>query len=47
MTAKNVKQALLSPIQNLTDCKWMFLRDPQKDYTRNRKLSFDDYYKPR
>lgn len=25
----------------LTDCKRMFLRDPQKDYNSNRKLSFE------
>ena len=41
MTAKKIKQALSSSIQTLTDCKWIFSRDPQKDNTRNRKLPFE------
>ena len=41
MTAKNVKQALLTSIHALNDNKWLFLRDPQKDHTRSRKLPFE------
>ena len=41
MTTKNVKQALLTSIHTLNDYKWLFLRDPQKDHTRSRKLPFE------
>lgn len=41
MTADSIKKTLSNSIQTLTDCKWIFSRDPKKDNTRNRKLPFD------
>ena len=41
MTADSIKQALSNSIQVLTDCKWIFSRNPKKDNTRNRKLPFE------
>lgn len=41
MQAEKVKSQLQSAISNLAECKWFFTRDPQKDFTRNRKLSFE------
>ncbi len=41
--AANVKKILKDCISNLDSIKWMFMNDPEKDFTRNRKISFGDF----
>ena len=41
MNPQKVKTLLQGSIQALTDCKWFFSRNPQADFSRKRKLSFE------
>lgn len=41
MKPQRAKALLQGAIQNLTDCKWFFSRNPQADFSRKRKLSFE------
>ena len=41
MKSQTAKALLQGAIQDLTDCKWFFSRNPQADFSRNRKLSFE------
>lgn len=36
-----VKNKLLSHVQDLSDLSWLFVKNPGKDFTRNRKLPFE------
>jgi hypothetical protein len=36
-----VKNKLLSHVQNLADLSWLYVKNPGKDFTRNRKLPFE------
>jgi hypothetical protein len=36
-----VKNKLLSPVQNLADLSWLYVKNPGKDFTRNWKLPFE------
>lgn len=36
-----VKQSLLEIINEMTQYQWLFVKHPEKDFTRNRKLSFE------
>ena len=42
MTANHVKHSLSSIISEFSKTSWLFLRDPAKDFTRKRKLCFQD-----
>ena len=42
MTVNQVKDALSSIISELSKTPWLFLRCPAKDFTRRRKLCFQD-----
>lgn len=42
MTVSQVKNALTNIISELSETPWLFLRNPGKDFTRKRKLSFQD-----
>lgn len=42
MTANQVKHSLSSIISEFSKTSWLFLRDPAKDFTRKRKLCFQD-----
>ena len=35
----NVKRILKECIENLDSVKWMFIINPEKDFTRDRKIS--------
>ena len=41
MNPETARAALNSAITKLTDCKWLFCRNPEKDFTRERKLPFE------
>ena len=41
MNSQKVKTLLQGSIQALTDCKWFFSRNPEADFSRKRKLSFE------
>lgn len=41
MNAQKAKSLLHGAIQDLTDCKWFFSRNPEADFSRKRKLSFE------
>ncbi len=41
--AANVKRILKECISKLDSVKWMFMNDPEKNFTRNRKISFEDF----
>lgn len=41
ITPKNIKKTLKKSIQNLTQTPELFFSNPGKDFTRNRKLSFE------
>ena len=43
--ADAVKQALIDCINDLDSVKWLFLQNPQIDFTRNRKFSFGELIK--
>ena len=42
MTAADIRKRLAETIENLSKVAWLFLRNPSKDFTRKRKLSFQD-----
>ena len=39
----NVKRILKECIENLDSVKWMFVMNPEKDFTRDRKISFEKF----
>ena len=39
----NVKRILKECIENLDSVKWMFIINPEKDFTRDRKISFEKF----
>ena len=41
--AVTVKETLKKCISQLDSMKWLFLNDPEKDFTRNRKISFEQF----
>lgn len=41
MKPQKAKAFLQSAIQDLADCKWFFSRNPETDFSRKRKLSFE------
>lgn len=41
MKSQKAKALLQGAIQDLTNCKWLFSRNPQADFLRKRKLSFE------
>ena len=41
MNPQKEKALLQGAIQDLTECKWFFVNNPQADFSRNRKLSFE------
>lgn len=41
MKANEIKSALKNSIRILNEYRWLFLSNPEKDFTRNRKLPFD------
>ena len=41
MKSQKAKALLQGAIQDLTNCKWFFSRNPQADFSRKRKLSFE------
>ena len=41
MNPQKVKTLLQGSIQALTECKWFFSRNPEADFSRKRKLSFE------
>ena len=45
MKPKKAKKLLCEVVQDLTDCKQLFSNQPKKDFTRNRKLPFDQIIK--
>lgn len=45
MKAQKAKALLQGAIQDLTNCKWFFSRAPQADFSRKRKLSFEQMVK--
>ena len=40
--ATTVKQTLLNAIDTIDDNKWFFVKNPEKNFTRNRKISFKE-----
>ena len=36
-----VKKSLLEIINEMTQYQWLFVKQPEKDFTRNRKLTFE------
>jgi hypothetical protein len=40
-----VKETLMSLIEEMSTTHWLYTKNPGKDFTRNRKLSFDDVMK--
>ena len=45
MKLKKAKKLLRKAVQELTDCKRLFSNQPKKDFTRNRKLPFEQIIK--
>ena len=43
--AEKVKRALQDCIAKLEATKWMFVRDPERDFTRNRVITFEEFIK--
>ena len=41
--AMNVKEALKNCISQLDSIKYLFLNNPEKDFTRERKISFEQF----
>lgn len=39
---KQIKSLLLNSISDMEQCKWMFCRHPETDFSRNRKWGFED-----
>ena len=45
MKPKKAKKILQKALHDLAECKWLFSNDPQKDFTRKRKLPFEKVMK--
>ena len=45
MKPETLRAKLCSAIRDLSDCKWFFSNNPQKDFSRTRKLPFDQMIK--
>lgn len=45
MKPKKAKKLLCKVVQELTECKWLFSNQPKRDFTRNRKLPFEQIIK--
>lgn len=45
MKPEALRAILRSAIRDLSDCKWFFSNNPQKDFSRTRKLPFDQMIK--
>lgn len=45
MKTKKAKKLLRKVVQEITDCKRLFSNQPKKDFTRNRKLPFEQIIK--
>ena len=45
MKPEAARAKLCSAIRDLSDCKWFFSANPQKDFSRTRKLPFDQMIK--
>ena len=43
--AKTVKSRLESIIKDITKNSHLYVKNPEKDFTRNRKLSFEEMFK--
>ena len=43
--AKTVKNRLESIIKDITENSHLYVKNPEKDFTRNRKLSFEEMFK--
>lgn len=41
--AANVKKILKDCIAELASVKWLYLNNPEKDFTRDRKITFEDF----
>ena len=41
--AANVKKTLKDCIAKLASVKWLYLNNPEKDFTRDRKITFEDF----
>ena len=39
-SAKYVKPTLIQSIKDIGKVSWLYVKNPDKDFTRNRKLSF-------
>ena len=37
----SVKETLLSIIREMSTAPWLFVKSPERDFTRNRKLDFE------
>lgn len=42
MKFNEIKNALFDSINALDQCKWMFVNDPTRDFTHQRKLTFKE-----
>ena len=45
MKLEKTKTVLKKAIRDLEDCKWLFSADPQRDFSRKRKLTFEQIVK--
>ena len=45
MKPKKAKKLLCKVVQELTECKRLFFNQPKRDFTRNRKLPFEQIIK--
>ena len=45
MKPKKAKKILRKALHDLAECKWMFSNNPQKDFSRKRKLPFENMMK--
>jgi hypothetical protein len=43
--AKTIKNRLESIIKDITENSHLYVKNPEKDFTRNRKLSFEEMFK--
>ena len=43
--AKTIKSRLESIIKDITENSHLYVKNPEKDFTRNRKLSFEEMFK--
>ena len=43
--AKTIKNRLESIIKDITENSHLYVKNPEKDFTRNRKLSFEEVFK--